>query len=94
MKEIEKALAYLKVSKEYAKKNSKDLNDAKEVQNIINTAIEALEKQIPKKPKQGSRAIKVGIEGANCSICGALIFKSQCYCNRCGQEIDWSGENE
>jgi len=60
----------------------------------VREGIEALEKQIPKKPKHGSRAIKVGIEGANCSICGALIFKSQCYCNRCGQELDWSGENE
>ena len=57
------------------------------------TAIEALEKQIPKKPREAvqsgffwcpacSKAIKMRIEGSKINIS---------YCPFCGQALDWDG---
>ena len=58
------------------------------------TAIEALEKQIPKKPREAvqsgffwcpacSKAIKMRIEGSKINIS---------YCPFCGQALDWSDD--
>ena len=60
----------------------------------IAEAISALETQIPNKPKEGSRAVIVGIDGANCSVCGGLIFMPSEFCGHCGQAIDWRNEDE
>ena len=49
----------------------------------IDKAIEALEKQIPKKPN--------GKEGYNCGKCGAGLFNNDRYCWKCGQAIERSG---
>lgn len=48
-------------------------------------AIEALEKQIPKKPIDEYHRI------AYCPACGELIVDTYC-CPECGQKIDWSEE--
>ena len=48
-------------------------------------AIEALEKQIPKKP------IDEYHRTAYCPACGNLIIDAYC-CPECGQKIDWSEE--
>lgn len=45
-------------------------------------AIEAMEKQIPKKP------ISLGLDPA-CSECETYIFPKDRYCPRCGQVISW-----
>ena len=57
------------------------------------TAIEALEKQIPKKPIYTNEGTVT-----RCPICKAIHF--HClpsievdYCSRCGQAIDWSEED-
>ena len=57
------------------------------------TAIEALEKQIPKKPIYTNEGTLT-----RCPICKAIHF--HClpsievdYCSRCGQAIDWSEED-
>lgn len=47
-------------------------------------AIEAMEKQIPKKAKIKSSAI------TECAECDTCIFVSDKFCPRCGQAIDWS----
>ena len=50
---------------------------------------EALEKQIPKKPK----ILKVhdisGYKYGECQ-CGEHIMDDEKYCSNCGQKIDWS----
>lgn len=58
-------------------------------------AISALEKQIPKKPKQ--IALKQGIIITNyeCPVCGCRRLGhgfdlDKCYCPECGQKLDWS----
>ena len=49
------------------------------------TAIEALEKQIPKKPKDDGWLY--------CPICGRDVLMDRFdYCPDCGQALDWSDE--
>lgn len=65
----------------------------------IDTAIEALEKQIPKKPTDVCEPV---VRWGICPVCkGELnklggrpnrIFQSQKYCSDCGQAIDWGDE--
>ena len=63
-----------------------------DAQAAVDKAIEALEKQIPKKPREAvqsgffwcpvcSKAIKMRIEGSKINIS---------YCPFCGQALDWS----
>jgi len=50
----------------------------------ITMAIEALEKQIPKKPEQT-------VERFKCPNCGGWAgFSTYRHCMSCGQKIDWS----
>lgn len=54
----------------------------------IKTAIEALEKQIPKKPE---------LYDGNyfCTKCDALLcIFTDSYCSGCGQALDWSDNDE
>lgn len=54
--------------------------------------IEALEKQIPKKPK---RYIAFdGIERNGCPSClrNEILYPGQKYCSVCGQKLDWGNE--
>ena len=58
----------------------------------ISMAIEALEKQIPKKPTMG----KYG--HAECACCGWVVesfcgdLEQYSFCPNCGQAIDWSDD--
>ena len=57
------------------------------------TAIEALEKQIPKKPIYTNEGTVT-----RCPICKAIHIRCMSsvevdYCERCGQAIDWSEED-
>lgn len=61
----------------------------------IDCVVEALEKQIAKKPKY--LQLKEGITTTNyeCPICGCRrlghgIDLDKCYCPECGQKLDWS----
>ena len=57
----------------------------------IEIAIQALEKQIPKKPyKDNENGI---YEKEYCPICHRSLFPNDHHCI-CGQAIDWSDENE
>lgn len=58
----------------------------------LDTAIEALEKQIAKKP-----VIYKGTNRADCPICGMTVrgiakpFGG--FCSKCGQRLDWGDSN-
>ena len=58
--------------------------DAKEVGETFDLAIEALEKQMPKKPRKYQG---VTLE---CPACGSIKTHSAPYCKYCGQALDWS----
>ena len=63
-------------------------------------AVEALKKQIPKKPFRRERETfamsKTGVRAYYtdyiCSSCGAKLIYKHKYCE-CGQAIDWSSED-
>lgn len=65
-------------------------------QEVRKVAIRALEKQVPMKPKDTKtisdfsgryRSIK-----GTCPICGEEnLYKSNYYCDKCGQRLDWKG---
>lgn len=63
----------------------------------MEVAIEALEKQIPKKPFE-KELIGVSMTGykykGQCPVCAATVsqFVSK-YCHSCGQALDWSDNN-
>ena len=53
----------------------------------IDAAVEALEKQIPKKPDSGYD-IFYGEDAKLCPVCGDP--RPDTYCGTCGQRLDWS----
>ena len=52
-------------------------------------AIQALEKQIPKKPKERDC---IGFDTLACPKCKMALYLYEPYCDNCGQKIDWSDE--
>ena len=54
-------------------------------------AINALEKQIPKKPKDRYKT-KYVWDSAYCPVCNCGITARWVYCQCCGQKLDWSDE--
>ena len=53
----------------------------------LTIAINALEKQIPKKPKTDDRYVMY-----ICPCCNDFVKVSHNYCPNCGQKLDWSDE--
>ena len=51
-------------------------------------ACEALDKQIPKKPRD-IRAYPNEAKFADCPVCGQVVVAWAPYCDQCGQAIDW-----
>ncbi len=59
----------------------------------IHLAVDALEKQIPKKPIPITRnEHSVKIIGYGCPACHKDVMGSGFYCWCCGQHLDWSDE--
>lgn len=61
-------------------------------------ALEALDKQIPKKVKLEINQIGQGVRGVacftKCPCCRQVVLKenNMCFCTYCGQALDWSDE--
>ena len=64
----------------------------------LRMAIEALEKQLPKKPVLEKTKGVVGIDMWHCPVCDGEIISdwnrdiANSYCHHCGQALDWSDE--
>ena len=56
-------------------------------ENLI--AIQALEKQMPKKPEEMDC---IGFDTLVCPKCKMELYLYEPYCDNCGQKIDWSDE--
>lgn len=79
---VEKAITILKIAK-----TEVEWNYPLDYAIAIDTAIEALEKQIPKKPittKDGNKSCSCGLVVQTGYIRNCLY-----YCDNCGQAIDW-----
>ena len=55
----------------------------------ISNAVEALEKQIPKKPTI-KKSVKVNAFTLRCPNCEAVLQADSPCCRYCGQALDWS----
>ena len=53
---------------------------------------EALEKQIPEKPKEIMRIKEECYANGRCTKCDTFVTIFMRYCDRCGQKLDWSEE--
>ena len=61
----------------------------------VNLALEALEKQIPKKPLIRKAEDYFGnVKHTLCPNCQEtdFVFTKPCFCHHCGQAIDWSDD--
>lgn len=61
-------------------------------------AVKALEKQIPKKITNMKSILDFSgryyTTKGNCPVCNREgLYKSDFYCNKCGQKLDWGEEN-
>lgn len=74
---------------------------------IINEAFKiienAVEKQMPKKPlvikydedvKLGAVTWRAGVPVYQCSHCNSFISRSNDFCSKCGQALNWSDKDE
>ena len=61
------------------------LDECRKHNKAISMAIEALEKQIPKKPYW-----EYG--GCHCKSCGLDVLSDEYFCPLCGQAIDWEDD--
>lgn len=52
---------------------------------VLELAIDALKKQVPKKPKT---VINYGCVTNEC-VCGNFVHDDQIFCQYCGTELDW-----
>lgn len=62
-------------------------------------AIKALGKQIPKKPKNIKTIFDFSgryyTTKGDCPVCNREgLYKSDFYCNKCGQKLDWGGSEK
>lgn len=80
--EIERAIEVLKEYNNCKAVLTEELEDATDL------AIDALEKQVGKKPALQFMSSR----GKRCGACEKLIVFSDSYCPNCGQKIDWSDE--
>lgn len=60
-----------------------------EQKEAFSVAINALEKQIEKKPKERDC---IGFNTLVCPVCKVALYLYEPYCDNCGQAIDWSDE--
>ena len=69
---------------------------AKRVSEAKNIAIQALEKQIPKKPVKSENQVVRYANTYYCPICNLGITGTNIakWCYHCGQKLDWSEESE
>ena len=70
-----------------------------EYREALELAVKALEKQIPMKPNNMETIFDFSgryyTTKGNCPACNSEgLYKSDFYCNKCGQRLDWSGKDD
>jgi rubrerythrin len=89
--EIQTAINYMKIQVE----NNKNKLIDNSIKNAYKTAIEALEKQVPIKPREHHNFNDICNDtdyADECWLCKCNNFvdESDNYCPNCGQKLDWS----
>ncbi len=87
----------IKIIKKYS-----DLSQERNESRLLETAISALEKQIPKKPRKTDsyRGVLKRVYAYACPTCHNVCLEkymnerqNTTFCWDCGQHLDWSDEN-
>lgn len=95
---LQREIATLEAQKDWDEYGQPLYNETlDEIIKYYETAIEALEKQLPKKPTyEGDGYAPDGTfvydtwECPNCGECYEVDYDDYDYCPKCGQKIDWS----
>lgn len=70
--------------------HDRENNSEQKVKDLMDLAVKALEKQIPKKPLEQQLNVNDDLIGL-CPICKEMwVIKYKGYCANCGQKLDWS----
>ena len=89
MNDTERAIKTLEARKKFVADINLDAHIA------YNLAIQALEKQIPKKVKQYNDKSIFIYEGVfYCPSCQENVSMDDVYCCQCGQSLDWEEESD
>ncbi len=84
----QEAIKYLKIDKDIRETCVADDSGSMLFCEALKLAISAIEKQIPKKPKDIGHFIKIYV----CSCCENSVLLQPSFCENCGQALDWSNE--
>ena len=93
---IRDAIDIVKIIREHIDSPTKEVREGLAI-TALTGAIEALEKQLPKKPEEEKDAYthKIGeFRVGKCPNCLAEVSDRFGVCVDCGQNVDWSVENE
>lgn len=66
-------------------------DECKKHNEVVDMAIKALKKQVPKRYESHAEKIYTYVR---CSTCYTILNCGQKYCDNCGQAIDWSDDDE
>lgn len=90
---IEKAIQIL----DHALKNGYEYLHTEDGDMAVRSAIEALSRQVPKKPNEILEYdidLKQHASSYICPTCGSEFTAEWFYCPVCGQKIDWSEDDD
>lgn len=95
----EEAIKILKERIELTKKVWSNVPEIIEYREALELAVKALQIQIPMKPDNIEPILgfsgKYYTSKGNCPVCTRKgLYKSDFWCNKCGQKLDWSEEGE
>jgi len=94
----EEAIKILQERIDLAKKVWSNVPEIIEYREALELAVKALEKQTPMKPNDmktiSDFSGRYYTTKGNCPVCNIEeLYKSDFYCNKCGQKLDWGEEN-
>lgn len=95
----EEAIKILKERIELTKKVWSNVPEIIEYREALELAVKALQIQIPMKPDNVESILgfsgKYYTSKGNCPVCTRKgLYKSDFWCNKCGQKLDWGEEGE
>ena len=95
----EKAIEILRGRINLTKKVWSNVPEIIECREALELAVKALQIQIPMKPNNIKSILDFSgryyTTKGNCPVCNREgLYKSDFYCNKCGQKLDWSEEND
>lgn len=95
----EEAIEILRERIDFTKEVWSNVPEVIEYREALELAVKALQVQIPMKPNNIKSILDFSgryyTTKGNCPVCNSEgLYKSDFYCNKCGQKLDWSEQND